>query len=54
MDKELIERFLAATSDVVNAPGSTWREKREEIIEAATEDQMVAVREFASWFDSNE
>ena len=42
----LLEKITA----LVDEPGLTWKEKRDAMLAAATEEDKTALEEFASWF----
>jgi hypothetical protein len=48
--EQKIAAFLDAIGEVVSAEGS-WQEKKNRILEEATEDQKTNLYEFIAWFD---
>ena len=49
MEKDIIA-LLEAISDIVNAEGN-WQEKKNKILENATESDKTNLYEFVAWFD---
>ena len=45
--RALLELIL----DLVDEHGSSWREKREDLLSLATDDEKRALGEFGAWFD---
>ena len=46
-----IKALLDLITEVVDEEGQSWQEKRDAILEAASEAEKVALDEFSAWFD---
>jgi hypothetical protein len=51
MEKQ-IETLLSTLDDIVRA-GGTWTEKRDKIMEMASENDKTNIMEFVTWFDDD-
>jgi len=42
--------LIELIADLVDSTGRTWKEKRDDVLAHASDDEKVALGEFASWF----
>ncbi len=51
MEASKIRKLLELVYELVKEPGATWREKRERVLEEASEQEETQLFEFAAWFE---
>ncbi len=53
MDKTKLEHFLSLLDDIVDND-APWTEKKKALLDVASEDDETNLREFVSWFETDE
>lgn len=46
--------LIELIDDLVNEPSGSWKDKRNSLLELASESEHTSLIEFASWFDPDE